>query len=84
MKPVLKSFDIATEHNSWDCVRDVLLVLSSMCLLALSVVACIKFISRHCCQRYEYKYDCRYNNKHDNNCNCGCNDDDSDNCCDCE
>ena len=68
MKPALKSFDVLTNHDSFECVKDVLLVLTSVFLFAFSVVAFIKIVLFNCCHKYEYKYDCGYNDKHDSDC----------------
>lgn len=84
MKPVLKSCGICTDHNNFICIKDILLVLTSVFLFAFSVVAFIKIVLSNCCQKYEYKYDCGYHNKHDSDCDCGCSDKENNCCCDCE
>lgn len=93
MKPISKSFDELCHKNNSCQAYDLFLVCSSIFLVVCSIMSIIKFITHHCCQRYEYKYDCSYgNNKYDrydkydkydceqNSCGCGCND----SACDCE
>lgn len=84
MKPALKSCDTLMEHNNSEFVKDILLVLTSVFLFAFSVVAFIKIVLYNCCQKYEYKYNCGYHNKHDSDCDCGCDDKENNCCCDCE
>lgn len=80
MKPALKSCNVLTEHDNFEFVKDILLVLTSVFLFAFSVVAFIKIVLYNCCQKYEYKYDCKDNDKND----CGCDDKENNCCCDCE